>query len=356
MARDHGFRASTSHGTRRVVTSSSKASFGRWKPAPNPGLSGAFAKNHRLTGFEPIALGSLGAGPEDVAVDAHGALYAGLDSGVIVRVPSGSKTPEVYVSGLKRPLGIEVGPDDTLYVCDAFLGLLRVTRDRRVEVLADSFNGKRFVFTNNLAVQADETVYFTDSSLRYPQNEYRAEVLSHEAGGRLFKYDPRTKDVALVKDGLVFANGVALSRNEDFLVVSDMGRYRLLKLALRGEKAGEWEPFAENLPGFPDNISSDEDGNFWVGMSSLRSGLLDFLLPHPTLREWVARIPEQLVPDPKPYGFVLAFDATGKVIHNLQDPSGTLSDTTAARRFGQDLFVGSLKAPFIGRVKLGGAD
>ena len=45
--------------------------------------------------------------------------------------------------------------------------------------------------------------------------------------GRLMKYDVAGKKVSMLFDGLCFGNGVALSPNEDFELLNDIGRFRI---------------------------------------------------------------------------------------------------------------------------------
>lgn len=54
-------------------------------------------------------------------------------------------------------------------------------------------------------------------------------------------YDPRDKSTRVVADGIYFSNGVALSPDESFLVVGETFGCRLLRVWLRGEKAGTTE-------------------------------------------------------------------------------------------------------------------
>jgi len=46
---------------------------------------------------------------------------------------------------------------------------------------------------------------------------------------RLIKYDPKTKECTVLADGIHFANGIQLSRNEDFLLMSETVRSRVMK-------------------------------------------------------------------------------------------------------------------------------
>ena len=54
-------------------------------------------------------------------------------------------------------------------------------------------------------------------------------------------------------DDLFFANGIALSDSEDYLLVNDLVRTRILKYHLKGSKKGQSEVLLKT-PGFPDNL------------------------------------------------------------------------------------------------------
>ena len=45
--------------------------------------------------------------------------------------------------------------------------------------------------------------------------------------GRLFAYDVATKEIRTVIDGLCFANGVQLTRDEKTVIVPETARYRV---------------------------------------------------------------------------------------------------------------------------------
>lgn len=68
-------------------------------------------------------------------------------------------------------------------------------------------------------------------------------------------------------DGLYFANGVAVSPDQSFVLVAEMVRYRVRRYWLDGLERGTVDTFVENLPGFPDNIRSNGKGTFWIGLS-----------------------------------------------------------------------------------------
>ena len=62
------------------------------------------------------------------------------------------------------------------------------------------------------------------------------------------RYDPSTGKTDMLLDGLYFANGVALSADEDYILVNETSRYRITRYWLKGDKAGSSEIFADNPP------------------------------------------------------------------------------------------------------------
>ena len=283
-----------------------------------------------------------GAAPEDVVVDEAGRVVTGVDDGRVLRVgPDGGV--EVVADTGGRPLGIELLGDGRLLVCDARRGLLAVDpATSAVEVLVDRVAGEPMRFCNNAAVAADGTVYFSDSSRRFGIDHWRADLLEHSGTGRLLKRDPSGR-VEVLLDGLQFANGVALAADESFVTVAETGAYRLTRLWLAGERAGQTDLLADNLPGFPDNLSTGPGGLLWVALGSPRNPLLDRLhRRNPALRRAVWALPERLQPKPVRTLWVLAVDAGGAVVHDLQGPGDDYTMVTGVREHGGRLYLGSL--------------
>jgi 2-keto-4-pentenoate hydratase/2-oxohepta-3-ene-1,7-dioic acid hydratase in catechol pathway/sugar lactone lactonase YvrE len=331
-----------------------------WTPPRPPALEGVFARNALLDDVERWEVPG-GNRPEDVVVDAAGRLYAGVEDGRIWRWPAGfpgTGAAELFADTHGRPMGLEIDPrDGTLIVCDAYRGLLRADQTGHVRVLADTYEGRRLRFTNNAAVAADGTVYFSDSSTRFRIEHYPQDLLEHRPNGRVFRYRPDAAGLDLVADGLYFPNGVALAPDESFLLVAQMGEYEILRIALTGAgpgTAGRPEPFAPNLPGFPDNMSSAGDGTYWVAFPSPRLPLVDRLMPHAATRRVTARLPDRLQPAAQRYGLVARLGADGLITQSLHGPSGSYREISGVREHGGWLYLGSLRETAVGRVPVPG--
>lgn len=321
-----------------------------WEPAPVPEMTGPLAPNARLSTAELIGQGQLD-GPEDVETDAEGRLYAGTNAGTIVRV-TGTKI-EVFAETGGRPLGLDFAPDGALIVADAVKGLLSIDPAGHVTPLTDSAEGGRFGFTDDVAVASDGAIYFTDASDKFGFGDHMLDLLEGRPHGRLLRYDPASKATTVLAKDLYFANGVALARDESFVVVNETYRHRIARHWLRGPKAGTTEPFMVDLPGFPDGVAASGRGTFWVAMFTVRNKAGDFLAPRPFLKKMVANLPRFLWPKPEPFGLVLEVDEQGTILRSLQDTTGAyVEQVTSAHEHAGKLYLGHLHRDRISRVPL----
>lgn len=254
-------------------------------------------------------------------MDSQGRVYAGLADGRVVRLDASGKV-ETFVDTGGRPLGMDFDAAGNLILADAWKGLLRIDPQGKVETLATEADGVPFAFTDDLDIASDGRIYFSDASSKFHQPDYILDLLEARPHGRLLRYDPSTgKTEVLLKD-LYFANGVALSANEDFVLVNETYRYRITRYWLKGEKAGQHEVFIDNLPGLPDNLQGDRKGTFWVALPTPRKADADFLHRHPWLKAQLAKLPRMFLPKPTAYGLVIAIDEQGRIVRSLHDTSG----------------------------------
>ncbi|MET7475723.1 SMP-30/gluconolactonase/LRE family protein [Streptomyces sp. NPDC005648] len=304
----------------------------------------------RVTPLVPLRYVAIGGrGPEDVVADARGRVLTGVEDGRILRVDglTGDTTARVEVLAETggRPLGLELLPDDALLVCDAELGLLRVDlREGIVRILADSVAGERLRFCSNVVALADGSVCFTVSSRRYPLGQWIGDIVEHSGTGRLLRLEPGSERPEVLLEGLQFANGLALSSDESFLVVAETGARRLTRYWLTGPRAGHAEPFAENLPGMPDNIwRGAPDGPIWVSLAGPRVPPLDLLhRTAPAVRATAARAAVHAPYRPTGFIGVLGVDDQGAIVHHLTRRRSGFRMVTSVCEAAGHLVLGSL--------------
>jgi sugar lactone lactonase YvrE len=289
-----------------------------------------------------------GHGAEDVLVDPDGWVLTGTDDGSVFRIrPDGGRIDRVGAT-CGRPLGLELLPDGRVLVCDVQRGLLALDpAGGRIEVLATHVEGRRIKVCNNAAVHSSGDIYFSDSSQVHELARWRTDLVENTATGRLLR---RRADgtVEVLLDGLRFANGVALSADESYVAVAESGGRTVVRRWLAGERAGEVDHLAADLPGYPDNISGGSDGLIWVTIAAPRIALLERLMTSPVpVRKVAGRLPARLQPKPRRVVRVMAFDDAGSTVHDISAAAENFHMVTGVRESVGRVWLGSLEEPAV---------
>lgn len=105
----------------------------------------------------------------------------------------------------------------------------------------------------------DGTIYFSESTARFPFEQFMAAILEGRPTGRVFRRDP-DGTVTTIATGLAFTNGVTITADGSALIIAETVGRRVSRYALTGPVAGTLTPIVEEIPGMPDNISTGADG------------------------------------------------------------------------------------------------
>ncbi len=273
-----------------------------------------------------------------------------------MRLANSSAKPEKWVNTGGRPLGIDFDGRGNLIVADGYVGLLSIAPDGKITKLLTEVDGVALGFTDDVDVAGDGKIYFSDASVKFKAKTYGTlaasmlDLMEHGGHGKLIVFDPKTGKAETLISGLSFANGVAVSPDQSFVLVNETGNYRVLRYWLSGPQKGSWEPLIESLPAFPDNISVGYNGRFWVALVAPRNPLLDSLAGKPFLRKIIQRLPEAIKPKAAHYGHIIAINENGKVVADLQDPDAGCPVNTGVTETSQYLYIGSLVTEFIARL------
>ncbi|KAK9681740.1 hypothetical protein RND81_10G024800 [Saponaria officinalis] len=251
-------------------------------------FKGVISVTGKKINYTRITLGQNQRGPETIAFDCKGeGPYVGISDGRILKwqgqqtgwteyavttANRSSTCDGVYDNPREkecgRPQGLKFDPRTCeLYIADSSIGLLIVGPNGGIATpLATSYNGIPFTFLNSLDVDFDsKLIYFTQSSANYHRWQSGEAIEKGDQSGRLMKYDTNPKNVTVLLKHLSLANGVALSKNKDFLLVTETTTSEALKFWLNGPKKGISKVFLE-LHGKPDNVHSDSNGDFWIAL------------------------------------------------------------------------------------------
>ncbi|XP_063048144.1 adipocyte plasma membrane-associated protein [Engraulis encrasicolus] len=209
-----------------------------------PLLTGCYEPNLKLREAQRLYENQL-LGPESIT-NIGDVLYTGTADGQILRLdgksvtvvarlgrpPCGSHDDEPRCG---RPLGIRLGPNGTLFVADAYLGIFQVDPVtghvtplvRGTEMVA----GQRLSFINDLDVSQDgRKVYFTSSSSRWQRRDYLQLIMEATADGRVLEYDVVTRQVSVMMEGLRFPNGIQLLPDEESVLVTETTMARIRRM------------------------------------------------------------------------------------------------------------------------------
>ncbi|TYS74473.1 SMP-30/gluconolactonase/LRE family protein [Sutcliffiella horikoshii] len=312
-----------------------------WESPKSTGYTGSFEKNNRLDGMEYLSIEKY-TEPEHI-VYREGWLYAATKTGAIIRVREDGTGLQKIVNTEGRPLGFDFDIKGSIIVADPLYGkhggLLKISNfengDGEIELLTDTVDDTALNFIDAVVVSKSGTIYFTDASQRTKAKEIgdvgragEIDILENSSTGRVLEYNPVTKKTRILLKDISFANGIALSTDENYLFINETGKYRVWKLNLETDQTlstKEESEFAEvhidNLPGLPDNMMAGEEGRIWIGLIMPRNDFLEFSSDKPFLRKMAMRLPAKMLPKGAGYSHVIAINEKGEVVEDMQSNS-----------------------------------
>ncbi|CAL4126171.1 unnamed protein product, partial [Meganyctiphanes norvegica] len=379
--------------------------FSEFSVKPPLPLSGALAPNEILDGAKRLFEGEIG-GPESIAWRRTDEIFVGISDGTIQKIHGesfsqiskvtqmGEACDKPYKKKSGRPLGMRFAPNGRLLVADAFYGIYSVDVDTgEKECLVspdDLIEGKPFKFPDDVDIDAENNIYWSDASTIADFTDGLLEFMS-DPTGRLVKYDSQTKTNTVLMDKIHFANGVQLSPNQDFILLSETARSRVHRYWLKGPKTGQSEIFIDQLPGSPDNIRPRPDGGYYISLCGTKNAdnldeieTADKINRHPMFRKIICRIfaciqltcntLNKLIPysileeiSHKIFSFdilinalkdyltiVVEVDENGNIIGSLQGSTGKVRLISETAHVGDNIFFGTPYMNFLGHLYVGG--
>lgn len=156
----------------------------------------------------------------------------------------------------------------------------RVTRteyDGAITVLAEKFDGKLLNSPNDIVCKSDGSVWFTDPPFGI-LGFYEGHIAKPELPTNVYRWDPKTGQIAVVAGDVDRPNGLTFSPDESKLYVVEAGVtprvIRVFDVAENGTRLGKSRTLiTAEEKGTPDGLRVDVDGNLWCGWGMGAEGL-----------------------------------------------------------------------------------
>jgi gluconolactonase len=208
-----------------------------------------------------------------------GFLFVEMDAakGWTIRFSKDGKTRNV-VAKTGRPNGLARDREGYIWVAEtAMRALLKMSLDGKYEVIANGFEGEPFLFLNDLAFGPDGSVYLTDSGIEIeelaPKGHPNPNFRNLDYDGRVFRIDPKTREVERLDRGLQFANGIAFGPDGHLYVAETLSGNIYRYEAKRGRIAGPRQLFGNVIERYnpaeikgPDGMKFGANGHLYVAV------------------------------------------------------------------------------------------
>ncbi|XP_065074296.1 adipocyte plasma membrane-associated protein Hemomucin-like [Ochlerotatus camptorhynchus] len=284
--------------------------FKAFSVTPPRKLEGILAPNQLLNNPERWLENQLVA-PESIVVRGN-TTYASMTGGKIVEITSDDQIRVITKFGVEckgtyherecgRPLGIAFDTQgNNLIVMEPYFGVYQVqikTGEKKLLIPMDQIieGGKvsrKPGIPANLEVARNGDIYWSDMSSDFRFEDGMQAMLLNPSG-RLLHYSRATGKNRVLIDEVYGATGVALSKDESFALVAELGGQLIRRYYLKGPKAGTDDIFIDGLPGQVDNLVQDDTG-LWaallIAVDESNPSLLAKLAPFPNVRKFLVRL------------------------------------------------------------------
>ncbi|RYY22852.1 MAG: SMP-30/gluconolactonase/LRE family protein [Chitinophagaceae bacterium] len=171
----------------------------------------------------------------------------------------------LFMTGAKRSNGLYFDRRWNLLACaDANNEIIKIDGKKNIEVLVGKVNGHRLNGPNDLWVDADGGIYFTDPLYKRPYWTHEGPDMP---GEHVYYFNPVTKNVTRVDSSLRKPNGIIGTPDGKYLYIADIGDNKTYRFTITGKGTiGEKKLFAS---AGSDGLTIDHLGNVYLTGSGI---------------------------------------------------------------------------------------
>lgn len=185
-----------------------------------------------------------GAVAEGPAWDGSALLFTQIQASRILRYDPAKRTSTVFRENTNYTNGLMFDPEGRLYGCQGGgRSVVRFEPDGAVTVLADRYEGKRLNLPNDLAIDLEGRIWFTDPWYEGAAGDFSKDrslmELDHESVYRLDPKPDGTWAITRVTFDTTRPNGILFSLDHKTVYVAQSGRHADEKRQLRAYPVGQ---------------------------------------------------------------------------------------------------------------------
>ena len=173
--------------------------------------------------------GPYGGTTEGPAWDGSGLLFTFIPASYIMRYDPDARASTIYKEGTNNANGLMLDPGGILFACEGGgRRMVRYEADGSATVLADGFEGSKLNIPNDLAIDPQGRVWFTDPFYEGAGGAWSADrsnkELDHDSVYRLDPGDDDSWSISRVTFDTTRPNGLLFSLDHGTLYVAQSGR------------------------------------------------------------------------------------------------------------------------------------
>ena len=167
---------------------------------------------------------------------------------------------ELFMETAKRSNGLFFHLDGSLWSCaDEQNELIRIDQNKKIEVILEDFNGQRFNGPNDLWIDTNGGIYFTDPYYKRPWWKHTSAELNKKC---VFYFEPNSRLVTVIDSSLIQPNGIVGNYKTNRLYVADINGKKIYRYSI--EKNGDLLNKTVFVEHPSDGMTLDENGNLYI--------------------------------------------------------------------------------------------